>query len=115
MPAALEPVDPSGNPHLSGVFAPVDDELDAADLPVIGKIPEDLRGAYLRNGPNVKFPPLGSYTYPIDGDGMIHGVWLADGRARYRNRYVLTRGLEAEIRRPRPVGRRHGSRQAPGT
>ena len=29
-----------------------------ADLPVIEKIPEDLRSAYLRNGPNVKFPPL---------------------------------------------------------
>ncbi len=103
MPAALEPVDPSGNPDLGGVFAPVDNELDVADLPVVGKIPEDLRGAYLRNGPNVKFPPLGSYTYPLDGDGMIHGVWLADGRARYRNRYVLTKGLEAEMRAGRAL------------
>ena len=29
---------------------------------------------------------------------MIHGVWLAEGRARYRNRYVLTKGLKAEMR-----------------
>jgi carotenoid cleavage dioxygenase-like enzyme len=50
------------------------------------------------NGPNPKFPPLGSYTYPLDGDGMIHGVWLADGKARYRNRYVLTEGLAAEMK-----------------
>jgi carotenoid cleavage dioxygenase-like enzyme len=98
-----EPIDPAGNPYLSGVFAPVDNELDIADLPVIGKIPEDLRGVYLRNGPNAKFPPLGSYTYPLDGDGMIHGVWLADGRAHYRNRYVLTKGLEAEIRAGRAL------------
>jgi hypothetical protein len=28
-------------------FAPVDDEIDTLDLPVIGKIPEDLRGIYL--------------------------------------------------------------------
>ena len=55
--AATEPIDPAGNPYLSGVFARVDDGLDAADLPVVGKIPEDLRGVYLRNGPNVKFPP----------------------------------------------------------
>jgi carotenoid cleavage dioxygenase-like enzyme len=98
-----EPIDPAGNPYLSGVFAPVDNELDVGDLPVIGKIPEDLRGVYLRNGPNAKFPPLGSYTYPLDGDGMIHGVWLADGRAHYRNRYVLTKGLAAEIRAGRAL------------
>jgi carotenoid cleavage dioxygenase-like enzyme len=103
MAAALKPIDPASNPYLNGVFAPVDDELDVADLPVIGNIPEDLRGAYLRNGPNVKFPPLGSYTYPLDGDGMIHGVWLTDGRARYRNRYVLTKGLKAEIRAGRAL------------
>jgi carotenoid cleavage dioxygenase-like enzyme len=103
MRAALKPVDPASNPYLNGVFAPVDDALDVADLPVRGRIPEDLRGAYLRNGPNVKFPPLGSYTYPLDGDGMIHGLWLADGRARYRNRYVMTKGLKAEIRAGRAL------------
>ena len=103
MRAALKPVDPASNPYLNGVFAPVDDGLDVAELPVVGKIPEDLRGAYLRNGPNVKFPPLGSYTYPLDGEGMIHGLWLADGRARYRNRYVLTKGLEAEMRAGRAL------------
>jgi carotenoid cleavage dioxygenase-like enzyme len=56
MAAALGPIDPASNPYLNGVFAPVDDEFDVADLPVIGNIPEDMRGAYLRNGPNVKFP-----------------------------------------------------------
>lgn len=99
----LHPVDMATEPYLTGVFKPVDTEVDAADLPVIGTIPADLRGVYLRNGPNPKFPPLGSYTYPLDGDGMIHGVWLADGRARYRNRYVRTKGLEADIRAGRAL------------
>jgi carotenoid cleavage dioxygenase-like enzyme len=99
----LKPIDPAGNPALCGVMAPVDDEISATDLPVTGRIPEDLRGVYLRNGPNPKFTPLGSYTYPLDGDGMIHGVWLQDGKARYRNRYVLTRGLAAEIRAGRAL------------
>jgi carotenoid cleavage dioxygenase-like enzyme len=89
-------VAPAHNPDLSGPLAPVGGEIDAPDLPVIGKIPQDLRGVYLRNGPNPKFPPLGSYTYPYDGDGMIHGVWLADGKARYANRYVMSRRLRAE-------------------
>ena len=103
MSGLLRPIDPISNPFLRGVFAPTDDEIEQADLPVTGKIPEDLRGIYLRNGPNPKFPPLGSYTYPFDGDGMIHGVWLAEGRARYRNRYVLTKGLRAEIRAGRAL------------
>ena len=103
MEGAFKSIDLASHPDLIGVFRPVDDEIEEADLPVIGKIPEDLRGVYLRNGPNPKFPPLGSYTYPLDGDGMIHGVWLADGRARYRNRYVLTKGLQAEIRAGRAL------------
>jgi carotenoid cleavage dioxygenase-like enzyme len=97
MENAFEPIDPTSHPDLAGVLAPVDDEIDGVDLPVIGTIPRELRGVYLRNGPNPKFPPLGSYTYPYDGDGMIHGVWLAGGKARYRNRYVLSRRLKAEI------------------
>jgi len=100
---AFRPIDPTSHPDLNGVLAPVDDELSVADLPVVGRIPDDLRGVYLRNGPNPRFPPLGSYTYPLDGDGMIHGVWLADGKAHYRNRYVLTRGLEAEMRAGRAL------------
>jgi carotenoid cleavage dioxygenase-like enzyme len=39
-------------PYLNGVFAPIDNEIVAADLPVIGKLPDDLCGVYLRNGPN---------------------------------------------------------------
>jgi carotenoid cleavage dioxygenase-like enzyme len=103
MDEPIRPVDPASNPFLSGVFAPTDDEIEQADLPVKGKIPEDLQGVYLRNGPNPKFPPLGSFTYPLDGDGMIHGIWLSQGRARYRNRYVLTKGLRAEIRAGRAL------------
>jgi carotenoid cleavage dioxygenase-like enzyme len=100
---ALEPTDSASHPALSGVLAPVDDELSMMDLQVVGRIPDDLRGVYLRNGPNPKFPPLGSYTYPLDGDGMIHGVWLAEGKARYRNRYVLTKGLAAEMKAGRAL------------
>lgn len=54
--ADLELVDPDGNPHLRGRFAPVVDEIEADDLTVEGDLPPDLAGAYLRNGPNPKFP-----------------------------------------------------------
>jgi carotenoid cleavage dioxygenase len=56
----------------------------------------------MRNGPNPLFKPL-SFTYPLDGDGMIHAVYLDNGRARYRNRFVQTRALRAETRAGRAL------------
>ncbi|MEQ8651502.1 MAG: carotenoid oxygenase family protein [Kiloniellales bacterium] len=93
----------SDNPHLSGNFAPVQDELTVADLEVVsGAIPPSLDGAYFRNGANPAFEPL-SYTYPFDGDGMVHGVYLRGGKASYRNRFVQTPGLLAERREGRAL------------
>lgn len=92
------PVDMAHHSHLTGLFAPQRDEVDVRDLDVIGEIPPDLHGAYLRNGPNPRFDPIGRYVYPLDGDGMVHRVELADGRARYTNRFVRTPMVEAEER-----------------
>lgn len=86
----------SDDPHLSGNFAPIGTEVEADDLRVIsGRIPEGLKGAYLRNGPNPRFQPV-SYTYPLEGDGMVHAVSFDNGRARYRNRFVRTASFEIE-------------------
>jgi carotenoid cleavage dioxygenase-like enzyme len=90
-------IDPDVSPYLQGNFAPVHDELDVSDLPVTGTIPEALTGAYLRNGANQAFAPLGRY-HLFDGDGMIHALYLDGGRARYRNRFVESAGLLAERR-----------------
>ncbi len=86
----------TGNPHLEGVFAPVTAEVDVAALEVLGSLPPELDGAYLRNGPNPRFTPLGRYVYPLDGDGMVHRVVLRDGTARYTNRFVRTPALRTE-------------------
>ena len=78
--------------HLRGNLAPVFDEIDAFDLPVDGAIPRELRGRYLRNGPN---PKSGTSPHWFLGNGMIHGVRIEGGRAVwYRNRYVRTPLLE---------------------
>lgn len=90
------------SPYLTGVFAPVDDERDATDLVVHGELPDTLSGWYLRNGPNPQFAPLGRY-HVFDGDGMIHGVAIRDGRASYRNRWVESAGLLAERARGRAL------------
>ena len=74
--------------HLRGNWAPVLDERTDTDLRVDGTIPEQLQGTYFRTGPN---PASGNSAHWFFGDGMVHGVRLANGRAEwYRNRFVRT-------------------------
>lgn len=79
----------SPSPFLSENFAPVHDEIAAEDLKVVGKLPAELNGLFVRNGPNPQFPPKLNYHW-FDGDGMLHGVRIRDGKASYRNRWVRT-------------------------
>lgn len=83
------------SPYLEGPYAPTSDEVDVALTPLEGSIPEDLAGVFVRNGPNPRFPAPGRHHW-FDGDGMLHAVELAGGRARYRNRYVRTEGFRRE-------------------
>ena len=82
-------------PYLARNFAPVHEEVSADNLTVIGEIPSDLVGTFVRNGPNPQFPPKGRYHW-FDGDGMLHGVQFHGGKAQYHNRYVRTKGFKAE-------------------
>jgi len=76
------------NIYLEGNFAPVAEELTVEDLPVTGQIPGELRGRYLRNGPNPVEPDPATYHW-FTGTGMVHGIRLEGGRAKwYRNRFV---------------------------
>lgn len=87
---------PSNHPYLNGAWTPLHEEVNASDLEVIeGRIPEDINGAYIRNTENQIHQPLGRF-HPFDGDGMIHKIDFQGGRATYRNRWIRTRGFEAE-------------------
>jgi carotenoid cleavage dioxygenase-like enzyme len=90
------------NPYLAGPFAPTQEELTLDDLEVIGEIPGDLNGVYVRNGPNPQFDPRGRYHW-FDGDGMVHALHLADGKAVYRNRWIRTEGFAREREAGEPV------------
>jgi len=83
----------TGAPYVAGNFAPLRSEVTAIDLEVVGRIPEELTGRFLRIGPN-----------PIDeldlvrlvrhhwfaGSGMAHGLRLRGGKAEwFRSRFVL--------------------------
>ncbi|MEP2493637.1 MAG: carotenoid oxygenase family protein, partial [Parasphingorhabdus sp.] len=62
---------------------------------IIGTIPADIDGLYIRNTENPVHDSIGRY-HPFDGDGMIHTIRLQGGKASYRNRFVRTEGFEAE-------------------
>ena len=83
------------NPFLGDNFAPVSQEITQNSLKISGQIPPQLQGTFVRNGPNPQFPPLGEYHW-FDGDGMLHAVEIAAGKATYRNRYVKTQGYLRE-------------------
>jgi carotenoid cleavage dioxygenase-like enzyme len=69
-PQRIEDFSPFGDeygPLLQGPYAPISDESELIDLPLIqGAIPKDLNGVYMRAGPNPRFAPNGRY-HPFDG------------------------------------------------
>jgi carotenoid cleavage dioxygenase-like enzyme len=95
------------SPFVRGPFAPVTEEVTAVDLPVTGRLPTELSGRYLRNGPN----PLGAdepAQHWFLGAGMVHGVRLRDGRAEwYRNRWVRSRQVSETLGERWPGGPVH--------
>ena len=62
----------------------------------VGKVPDDLNGVFLRNGPNPRVLPRSGRHHWFDGDGMVHAVRFAGGRVWYCNRQLETPRLKAE-------------------
>lgn len=86
------------NKFLNGPFTPWHEETEAFDLEVVGEIPSDLDGALFRTGSNAKFKPRNVDRYHwFEGDGMVYAVYLRDGKAAYRNKWVMTDALKVEI------------------
>lgn len=88
----LPPFGPDvGNPFLQGNYGPVPEELTATSLEIVGELPDELNGLFVRNGPNPLDVHDPAKHHWFIGDGMVHGVRLSDGNAIwYRNRYVKT-------------------------
>lgn len=86
---------PNDHPYMRGPWTPNYQEFNATDMPVIGKIPADIDGVYVRNTENPVHEPIGRY-HPFEGDGMIHAISFSEGKAEYRNRFVRTKAFQAE-------------------
>ena len=92
----MEPAkEPVKSPFLEGNFGPVREEVTGESLRVLGELPRELNGVFVRNGPNPQFHPIRGYHW-FGGDGMLHGVHIHDGRADFRNRWVRTEAFKRE-------------------
>ncbi|MEO0411157.1 MAG: carotenoid oxygenase family protein [Pseudomonadota bacterium] len=85
------------DPFLKGFWAPFGAEVEAPDLVIEGDLPDCLNGTFYRNGPDPAFPPKDGNKYHVfDGDGMVYGLSLGDGKASLKNRWVRTPKLDQE-------------------
>jgi 8'-apo-carotenoid 13,14-cleaving dioxygenase len=95
------------NPYLTGIHTPMGAELTLDTLSVIGSIPPELDGRYIRIGPNPATPPNPASYHWFIGDGMVHGVRLKAGKALwYRNRWIRSSAVSAALREPPAPGPR---------
>jgi len=102
----LPPLD-APHPLLTGIHLPMTDELTLTDLEIDGLIPPELDGRYVRIGPNPIEPDPRSYHF-FTGDGMMHGIRIADGRAHwYRNRWIRSKAVAKARGVPAAPGPRH--------
>jgi len=70
-------------PSAGGPGAP---DESGEQLPVSGRLPAELRGRYLRVAPSPHGPaPAGFCVSPRSG-GLVHGLQLGEGRARWHRR-----------------------------
>lgn len=95
------------HPLLTGIREPMTEELTLTDLAVEGIIPPELDGRYVRIGPNPADADPRSYHF-FTGDGMLHGIRLQGGGARwYRNRWIRSTDVAAARHVPAAPGPRH--------
>jgi carotenoid cleavage dioxygenase-like enzyme len=98
---------PGNHPFLNGIHAPMSEEMEITQLEVTGRIPPALDGRYLRIGPNPIDPDPASYHW-FTGDGMVHGLRIADGQALwYRNRWIRSEAVGAALGVEPAPGPRH--------
>ena len=88
----------TSNPFLNGFYEPLYNEYSHHDLRVEGEIPSELNGALYRNTTNQRFRPLNpDQTHWFEGDAMVHAFHLLDGKATYRNRWIIDDGAKVEL------------------
>ena len=102
------PVPDGPYPYFTGLHEPAANEYTVENLHVTGVLPPELDGRYLRIGPNPVHRDTRGHHWFV-GDGMVHGVRLQGGQARwYRNRFVRSRKVSEALDVPMAPGPHRG-------
>jgi carotenoid cleavage dioxygenase-like enzyme len=83
-------VDFSNQPTMKGFFAPTRFEADVYDCEVIGKIPTDIAGAFVRLGGDWFYPPKSPDDSPFNVDGYVSMFRFKNGVVDFKGRWVKT-------------------------
>ena len=70
--------------------SPMRFEADVPDCEVLGTIPPELHGSFIRLGGDFVYPSRSAEDATANSDGYISMFRFADGRASYKGRYVRT-------------------------
>ncbi|MBP7284009.1 MAG: carotenoid oxygenase family protein [Leptospiraceae bacterium] len=90
------------SPYLEGIFTPLKEERTEYDLKTEGEIPSDLNGSLIFNASNPAYKPKSFYSW-FDGDGMVHSTSIENGKAKYINKFVKTKGFLEEQKKGKPI------------
>ena len=83
-------------PMFRGPNRPQRVEAEILNLEYEGAIPQAIRGAFYRCGPDPLFPPRAGTDIGINGDGFVSQFLFGDGHVDFRHRFVRTDKFLAE-------------------
>jgi all-trans-8'-apo-beta-carotenal 15,15'-oxygenase len=86
---------PENERWLTRLVERIPDRIDSTPA-VEGELPRELSGTLYRNGPGLFERSGYRKSTIVDGDGMIRAFTFADGRVRFRSRFVTTEKFTRE-------------------
>ena len=78
-------------------LAPQRFDAEILDCEVVGTIPADMDGAFVRVGGEWYYPPRFADDAPLHSDGYVSAFRFKDGRVSYQGRFVRTPRFEANL------------------
>ena len=80
-----------------GFFAPMRFEADITDCEVIGRIPTDLNGAFVRVGGEWLYPPKFPDDAALNMDGYVSSFRFRNGGVSFKGRWVKTERYQKQV------------------
>jgi carotenoid cleavage dioxygenase len=90
-------VDFTKQPAAAGLFAPARFEADVYDCEVVGKLPADMNGAFVRLGGDWLYPPNFTDDIPFNSDGYVSMFRFKNGSVDFKGRWVRTERFEKNL------------------